>query len=246
MSISTATMISYMRAMGVAVADVSDTDALIICNHVIGKYTAAKPIHVVVENFLTTVEDQPWYDVPDGTIGVDHVYWLKGDKDSWPSILSDLQGIYGDWPANVSSYEGATELDFLSPEQMVRWNALSEHWIKQHGGTWRVENTGTAGAMQVWLSPIPSSSGDVIPGTIWRARPVALIDSSLQSKFDEVALAYAKKRKFEDSITAGKVRLGDYSKESSTGGMSSILSDSNTVISDFNMWLAPDLIGDVG
>ena len=241
MSISTDTMIAFMRAMGVAVADVSDANALVLCNFVIGKYTAAKPIHVVVEDFLTTVEDQAAYDVPSGTIGVDHVYWLSGDQ----PYLSELQGMYGDWPANVLSYEGTTELDFLSPEQMVRWNALSKHWIRQHGGSWHIENTGTDSAMQVWLDPVPSSSDDVIPATLWKARPVALIDSSLQSKFDEVALAYAKKNKMESAISAGRVRLGDYSKESSSGGMTSILSDANATINDFNMWLAPTLIGDI-
>jgi hypothetical protein len=245
MSVSIADMIAYARARGISVADISDANLTIICNQILNKYCGAKPIHVFVANMITTVADQPYYDLPAGTIGVDVVFWSSEHERTWPALASDLTGMYGVFQDILPSTSGMTELDFESPEQALRWDALVHSWNEQWAGSWRLENTGTAGTQQIWLSPCPGSTGDTVAGTIWKARPTALIDSSMQATLNDVVLAYAQSDKVTTLAMLGKVRLGDYAQESGTGA-GDVLKNANDKIKEFELSLSAPFIGSLG
>lgn len=243
MSVSIADMIAFARAMGVSVTDVSDVNLTVICNHMLNKYCAAKPIHVFLPSMITTVADQAYYDLPADTLGVDVVFWSSEHERGWSAGASGLTGIFQDI---LPSTSGMTELDFESPEQAMRWDALMQSWNAQWSGSWRLENTGTAGAQQIWLSPCPGNTGDTVAGTIWKARPVALIDSSLQPKLNEVLLAYSSLKKTSAQGSSAMVKLGDYQEQTSAAGMAIVMQDARKVIADFELSLSAPFLGSLG
>lgn len=214
MAISVSDILAYVRAEGIDTDEISDADMTAIINHIVGLYCRARPIHVVDPAGITTVADQPNYNVPSGTIYIEKVLWLARGAYSGTQLLAELIGASdARFGITLSPNMGVTELDFESPEQLARWRALLGSWSMQWAGTWQVLQTGSEGADQIWLDPPPSVAGTEVPVFFWRERTTATINATDLSMLQEAALAKARIRKFSDVDASVRVTMGAYAEE---------------------------------
>lgn len=192
------TLTSQMRATtGFDAGVISDQDLSHIYTITLNEYLRFRPALQLTNTTgqITTVADQPNYDLPEDALWIDEVAWSPDGSDH--STGSDPIGqLYAD--IALQSYNPAHTSELL---------IIHQRFIdtkKYFAGAWKIIND------EIWLSPCPATSGDHVAVYYAKARVLSDLASVKDQLFFELAKGHVYMRRAMDLSINSDWRAGSY------------------------------------
>lgn len=189
-------------ATGIDTSTISDRDVNYIMGLALDEYLRYRPglELTAAADGITTVKDQPDYDLPDDALWVIGVAWSPNgldDDDTADGIISDLafELMTGGWNPQHPS-----ELHVM----YQRHSAFRQFF----GGHWRVVNG------KIWLIPPPRSNGDHVAVYFAKSKTLADLNAVTDQLFVELCAGHMWERKAGDLLGDADWRAGSYARGS--------------------------------
>lgn len=173
------------NATGIKDDIVPESDLLDIILNSLDEYNRRRPSYrmTVAAAGITTVTDQPNYDIPSDALWVVEVCWNPFDQ-----IDDDTTG-------TLEAFLEQTYLASLRsdhPSEVVAFRQSMAKWSELFRGHWRILNQ--SGTDQIWLDPPPTSNGDHVAVCYAKANTLSDLDMTKDQLFFRLCKAALKER----------------------------------------------------
>ena len=191
-------LIRSVRARGIRVADLNDSDMMVLIDDALSEYLMYRPKITLssTTTCITTVADQPNYDKPDDALWIIDVCWNPDYVDETNEVYQQI--LMGTW-------------DTMDSTILMIDNIKMARLHKQFKGHWDIKND------EIYLSPTPSSDGVKVAIVYATSRTLSELDEIADRRFLDLVYYTCLAVVGDKKITSGGWKAGAYTVDYQVG-----------------------------